>query len=165
MKKNKKNRFLTNAAIIAALYVVLTYLTSLLGLASGVIQCRLSEALCILPVFTPAAIPGLFVGCIISNVLTGSSLIDVVFGSIATLLGAYVTYMISKKGLPAFVYSLPTVFSNTLIIPFVLKFAYGYEGSLLFFVATVGAGEIISCTIFGTVLYFSLRKHSEYLFK
>lgn len=165
MKKNKKIRFLTDAAIIAALYVVLTYLTSLLGLASGAIQCRLSEALCILPVFTPAAIPGLFVGCIISNIVTGSSLLDVIFGSIATLLGAYVTYLISKKELSAFFYSLPTVFSNTLIVPLVLKFAYGFEGSLLFFVATVGAGEIISCTIFGTVLYCSLKKYSKYLFK
>ncbi len=69
--RNKKVLFAVQAAMIAALYVVLTYITNLLGLASGTIQVRFSEALCILPVFTPAAIPGLFIGCLISNLITG----------------------------------------------------------------------------------------------
>ena len=69
--EKKSALFLTQAAMIAALYVVLTYIANLFGLASGVIQIRLSEMLCILPVFTPAAIPGLFIGCLLSNILTG----------------------------------------------------------------------------------------------
>ena len=87
--RNKKVLFAVQAAMIAALYVVLTYITNLLGLASGTIQVRFSEALCILPVFTPAAIPGLFIGCLISNLITGGIIWDIIFGSIATLLGAH----------------------------------------------------------------------------
>ena len=82
--RNKKVLFAVQAAMIAALYVVLTYITNLLGLASGTIQVRFSEALCILPVFTPAAIPGLFIGCLISNLITGGIIWDIIFGSIAT---------------------------------------------------------------------------------
>ena len=86
--KNKKVKFIVDAAVIAALYVVLTYLAAAFNLSSGVIQVRFSEALTILPVFTPAAIPGLFVGCILANALTGAVVIDVICGSIATLIGA-----------------------------------------------------------------------------
>lgn len=86
--RNKKVLFITQGAVIAAIYVVLTYIVSLLGLTNGVIQVRLSEALTILPVFTPAAIPGLVVGCVISNILTGAVIWDVIFGSLATLIGA-----------------------------------------------------------------------------
>ena len=77
--RNKKVLFAVQAAMIAALYVVLTYITNLLGLASGTIQVRFSEALCILPVFTPAAIPGLFIGCLISNLITGGIIWDIIF--------------------------------------------------------------------------------------
>ena len=90
--RNKKVLFITQGAVIAAIYVVLTYIVSLLGLTNGVIQVRLSEALTILPVFTPAAIPGLVVGCVISNILTGAVIWDVIFGSLATLIGAVGTY-------------------------------------------------------------------------
>ena len=92
--RNKKVLFITQGAVIAAIYVVLTYIVSLLGLTNGVIQVRLSEALTILPVFTPAAIPGLVVGCVISNILTGAVIWDVIFGSLATLIGAIGTYML-----------------------------------------------------------------------
>ena len=95
--RNKKVLFAVQAAMIAALYVVLTYITNLLGLASGTIQVRFSEALCILPVFTPAAIPGLFIGCLISNLITGGIIWDIIFGSIATLLGALGTYFLQKE--------------------------------------------------------------------
>lgn len=97
--RNKKVLFAVQAAMIAALYVVLTYITNLLGLASGTIQVRFSEALCILPVFTPAAIPGLFIGCLISNLITGGIIWDIIFGSIATLLGALGTYFLRKRSL------------------------------------------------------------------
>ena len=83
--KSKKLVFICQAAVIAALYVVLTYVFS--AFASGVIQVRVSEALTILPAFTPAAIPGLVIGCLLSNTLTGCVLLDIIFGSVATLIG------------------------------------------------------------------------------
>ena len=110
--RNKKVLFAVQAAMIAALYVVLTYITNLLGLASGTIQVRFSEALCILPVFTPAAIPGLFIGCLISNLITGGIIWDIIFGSIATLLGALGTYFLRKKKFDTrFHLSSPTLLS------------------------------------------------------
>lgn len=110
--RNKKVLFAVQAAMIAALYVVLTYITNLLGLASGTIQVRFSEALCILPVFTPAAIPGLFIGCLISNLITGGIIWDIIFGSIATLLGALGTYFLRKRSLYThFHLSSPTLLS------------------------------------------------------
>ena len=92
---NKETLFITQAAAIAALYVVLTHVANMLGLANYVVQVRFSEALTILPFFTPAAIPGLFIGCIIANITTGCMLLDTIFGSIATLLGALGTYFIA----------------------------------------------------------------------
>ena len=92
----KKINFLTQAAMIAALYVVLTLAINAFGLASGAIQVRVSEALTILPYFTPAAIPGLFIGCLLSNTITGCALFDIIFGSIATLLGAVGTYLLRR---------------------------------------------------------------------
>ena len=158
-------RQVTTAALIAALYVVLTYVSNMLSLSSGVIQCRLSEALCILPVFTFSAVPGLFVGCLISNLLCSGVILDVVFGSIATLIGAFGTYLLAKKISNIFVLTLPTVFSNAIIIPFVLKYAYALDGAYLFFVATVGAGEIISSTVLGSFLYSYLKNKKNILFK
>lgn len=168
---------LVQAAMIAAVYVVLTLLANALGLANYVIQVRFSEALTILPFFTPAAVPGLFVGCILSNILTGCMPLDVIFGSLATLLGALGTYAIGRmsrqaaaKAVPEqqkrpFVYPmlapLPPIASNTLIVPFILAYVYQFEGSILWFMLTVGAGEVISCGILGLVLLFSLRKHKD----
>ena len=164
MKTAKKIRFISHGAAIAAIYVVLTYITNAFGLASGVIQCRFSEALCVLPAFTPAAIPGLFIGCFLSNLLTGSVIFDVIFGSLATLLGAIGTYYLSKKSANEFLFPLPCILANTLIIPFVLKIAYGAEGGLMFFFATVGLGEIISCGVLGMVLFYYLKKNKHKLF-
>ena len=166
MKRNKKTGYIAYAGVIAAVYVVMTYVTNALGLANGAIQCRFSEALCVLPAFTPAAVPGLFIGCFLSNIFTGAAAPDVVFGSLATLIGAVGTYFFAKKKMPALTFPLPAIIANTVIIPFVLKFAYtGSDGTLWFFAATVGAGEIISCGILGMLLYYSLKKHSEVLFK
>ena len=94
--RNKKVLLIVQAALIAAIYVVLTYFISAFNLASGAIQVRISEALTSLPVFTPAAIPGLFIGCLLSNLLTGCMPLDVVFGSLATLIGACGTYALRK---------------------------------------------------------------------
>ncbi len=155
----KSTRLVTQAAIIAALYVVLTEISALFGLSSGVVQVRFSEALTILPFFTPAAIPGLFVGCIISNFLAGGALFDIVFGSLATLIGAVCTYLFrrqSKYLAPVF-----PIAANTLIIPWVLKLVYGFEGTVLYFTATVFAGELVSCGIFGIILLLALEKRTD----
>ncbi len=84
MKEHQKTLYLVQGALIAALYVVLTLVAAGFDLASGAIQVRISEALCILPFFTPAAVPGLFVGCLAANLVTGSALPDIIFGSLAT---------------------------------------------------------------------------------
>lgn len=152
-----KTRILTNGAVIAAIYTVLTLISNMAGLGSGVIQVRISEALTSLPVFTPAAIPGLFVGCFLSNMLTGAVIWDVLFGSIATLIGAIFTRFIGKKN--KFLAILPPIISNTVIIPFVLKFAYGLDGALTFFMFTVGIGEIISCGVLGIILMRTIEKY------
>lgn len=153
---NKKVKFLTYSAVIAALYIVLTYVAQAFGLASGAIQLRLSEALCILPYFTPAAIPGLFIGCLLANVLTGCVFWDVLFGSLATLIGALFAYMLRKR---KWLVSIPNILSNTIIVPFVLRIVYDAPGTLAYFMLTVGAGEILSCGVLGMLLLFGLQKH------
>lgn len=155
-------RFLCHAALIAALYVALTFLAALLGLSSGVIQVRFSEAMCVLPAFTGAAVPGLFVGCLLANLLTGCVLPDVIFGSLATLIGAVGAYFLRKN---KWLVPLPTVVANTLIIPPILRFAYGAEGSLPYFALTVGIGEILSAYVLGLLLYAVLNKYKAQLFK
>lgn len=165
---NKKLLFIARAAVIAALYVVLTLLANAFGLANYAIQVRFSEALTILPFFTPAAIPGLFVGCVLSNTLTGCMLLDTVFGSIATLIGACGTYAIGramKKSVPArWLAPIPPILANTIIVPFVLAYVYKFEGSIPYFMVTVGAGEIISCYVLGEILLHSLLKPQKFLF-
>ena len=153
---NKKTRYLTHSALIAAMYVALTFIASLLGLASGVIQVRLSEALTILPLFTPAAVPGLFVGCVLANALTGSAAWDVVFGSIATLLGALGTYWCRKKN--KYLAPVFPILANMIIVPFVLRLVYGAPDSWIFLVISVGIGEIISCGVLGLLLHKILVK-------
>ena len=159
---NKKTLNLTWAALIAALYVVITFVANAAGLASGAIQVRLSEMLTIMPLFTWAAVPGLAIGCVLANFLTGCALWDVVFGSIATLLGALGTYYIGRRK-PVLGPVFPIV-SNALIVPLVLQYVYGLEGSYWYFMATVGAGEIISCGVLGMLLLFALQKYAGRLF-
>lgn len=159
---NRNLRFLCRGALVAALYVVLTWLCALVGMSSGVIQVRLSEALCVLPAFTGAAVPGLFVGCLLANLLTGSALPDVVFGSLATLIGALGAYFLRRH---KWLVPLPTVLANVLIIPFVLRFAYSLEGTIPYFMLTVGAGEVISAYICGMLLYAALVRQKAQLFK
>lgn len=151
-----KTTYLTHAALIAALYVILSLVSNMFGLASGAVQIRISEALTVMPVFTPAAIPGLFAGCIISNILTGCAPWDILFGSLATLIGALFTQVLKKHDILCL---LPPIASNTLILPFVLSFVYHFEGSLWYFAITIFAGEFISCGILGYLLKKVLRKY------
>ena len=151
---------LAQAAMIAAIYVVLTYLANALGLANYAIQVRISEALTILPYFTPAAVPGLFIGCLLSNILTGCALPDIVFGSLATLVAAILTRKLRKNKWMA---PLPPIAANAIVVPFVLLYAYGV-GPLWFTFLTVTAGEIISCGVLGMLLLFALQKYAGRLF-
>ena len=159
MKQN--TRHLTAAAAIAALYVVLTGLSALLGLDKGAIQFRISEALTVLPCLTPAAIPGLFVGCFLSNLLYGAMPPDLIFGSLATLLGAAGTYFLGKK--VKWLSALPPILSNAIIIPLVLKYAYHLDGSIPYFAATVFLGEFVCCGLIGTLLLYRIPKRLEEL--
>lgn len=159
---NKQLRYLVHAAVIAALYVVLTLIANTLGLANYAIQVRFSEALTILPFFIPAAIPGLFAGCILSNLLTGCLPLDIIFGSLATLLGALGTYALRNS--TKWLAPLPPIAANTLIVPFVLAYVYQFEGSIPYFMLTVGIGEIISCGILGMILLNVLLKYRKYIF-
>ncbi len=158
--KNKNVLFLTQAAMIAALYVVLTFVANAFGLANYAVQIRFSEALTILPYFTPAAIPGLFIGCLLSNILTGCAIMDIIFGSIATLIGAFFTYKLRKFKWLA---PVPPIVANAIVVPFVLKYAYGIE-PLWFSFLTVTAGELVSCGLLGMILLFSLQKYAGKIF-
>ena len=159
--KNKKTLLLCQGALIAALYIVLTFVANAFGLANYAVQVRFSEALTILPFFTPAAIPGLFIGCLLSNILTGCAIPDIIFGSIATLIGAILTYALRKQKWLA---PVPPIVANAIIVPLVLKYAYGIE-PLWFSFVTVTAGEIISCEILGMILLYALDKYKNVLFR
>lgn len=152
-----RTKTLTHAAIIAALYVVLTHLANFFGLASGVIQIRLSEALTILPYFTPAAIPGLFIGCLIANLTTGLHIIDVLVGSTTTLLAAYLTYRLRSSS--PWLSPLPPIVLNALIVPLVIRYVYQVPGALLYFMSTVALGEILSAGLLGMLLLFTIKKN------
>ena len=158
--KNNRVTYLTQAAMIAAIYVVLTYVFA--PFSFGEIQVRVAEALTILPMFTPAAVPGLFVGCLIGNILAGAVLPDIIFGSLATLIGAVFTCKLREKR--PFFGTLPPVIANTVIVPLVLRFAYGVNLPIPFLMLTVGAGELISCTALGLVLYRTLSRYGRYIF-
>ena len=156
--KNQKINALCTGGMIAALYVVLTLLANAFGLANYAIQVRFSEALTILPFFTPVAIPGLTIGCLLSNILTGCAIPDIIFGTLATLIGAYFTLILSKKN--KYLASIPPIAANTIIVPFVLKYAYGLEPIWFSFI-TVFVGEVISCGILGTLLLLALEKQKN----
>ena len=168
--RNKNVTFMVQAAIIAALYVVLTFVANALGLASHTIQVRFSEALCILPFFTPAAIPGLWIGCLIANLATGAVIWDIIFGSIASLLGAIGTYLLRRH---KFLCTLPPVIANMIIVPFILVYGYGIprvylknvDVTIIFNAMTVGIGGVISVCVVGSILLIVLNKYKDTIFR
>ena len=158
--RRQKTTAITQAAIIATLYIVLTFLANAFGLANYAVQIRFSESLTILPYFIKTAIPGLFIGCLLSNILTGCAIPDIVFGSLATLIGAVITYAFRKHKWAA---PVGPILSNAIIVPFVLLYAYGIQ-PLWFSFVTVTIGEILSCGVLGMLLLFALEKHRHVLF-
>ncbi len=164
MLRKRKIEFIITGALIAAAYAGLTYLSNVFGLAYGPIQLRASEVLTILPVFTPAAIPGLTVGCFIANI--GSfNVADMVFGTFATLLAALLTYMfrdLKIKKLPLLSMFMPVII-NAVIIGFEIALFFLPEGySFWGFVISgleVGLGEMIVCYVFGIPFYMVVKKY------
>lgn len=155
--KQKSTLFLTQAAMIAAVYVVLTLIMAMAGLSSGAIQIRLSEALCVLPYFTSAAIPGLTVGCLLANILISGSIYDILFGTLATLIGAIGSYLLRQY---KWLVPLPPIAANTIILPFVLSWSGMSSEGIPFMMLTIGIGEIISCGLFGILLLYTLEKYN-----
>ena len=155
MNKTLNVKFVATSAVIAAAYVALSLVSAAFGLAFGPVQFRVSEILCILPVFTPAAIPGLFVGCIISNCfVSGMIWADIVFGSLATLFAAVLARKLRRF---KWLVPLPAVVLNALVVPFVLKFGYGFGDALWFMAITVGLGQIGACYCFGMPFMYALE--------
>ena len=159
--RDLKTLRIVSGAAIAAVYVVLTVLAASVNLASGAIQVRFSEALTVLPFFTPAAVPGLAVGCLLSNILTGCAIPDIIFGTLATLLGALGTRLLRGN---RFLCTLPPVIANTLIVPFVLTYAYHIPGGVPYLMLTVGIGEVIACMILGQILLTGLLPVADRVF-
>jgi uncharacterized membrane protein len=172
MKKTAK--FISTAAIVAALYVVLSLLTYTFSYLE--IQCRVAEALCMTIFYTPAGIFGVIIGCFITNLIGGSP-IDMIFGTAATLIAALMTYPIARtirnkngpvlKMKHALLIPIPTVLVNAIVIPFVLYFGYQVTSFanaekmlpvLLLLSLSVFLGEVISCYVFGPVLVLALNR-------
>ncbi len=152
----KRTRYITASAVIAALYVVLSVVSGLFGLSAGVFQLRLSEVLTVLPFLTPAAVPGLAIGCAVYGLISGAVVWDVVFGTAATLIAAACTHALRKKS--PYLACLPPIVANTLIIPPVLAFAYGAPQSLALCAMGVFLGELVACGLLGTLLLRLLVK-------
>lgn len=165
--KNSKALFVTESAIIAALYVTLTWVSNIVGLSYGSIQFRISEVLTILPVFTPAAIPGLTVGCIIANFNSPYGLLDVALGSLATLVASTLCYKLRNKrthGLPVLSALMP-VWANALAVSLVICpfFSEIESGALMAFAVScvqVGFGELVTGTFLGLLLFKTLVKNN-----
>jgi uncharacterized membrane protein len=156
MKMTKEHQgalWITQAAVIAALYVVLTLVFAPIAFGTSGIDLRISECLTILPMFTPAAIPGLFIGCVIANILGGAVLWDIIFGSVATLIGAAVAYLLRHN---RWLVPVPTIAANTIIVPLVLRYAYGVNLPMIALFGTVFIGEVLGCYVLGEILAAAL---------
>ena len=158
-KSDEKVIHMVQAAMIAAVYVALTL--PIQPIAYGPIQFRISEALTILPYFTSAAIPGVTIGCFLSNILMGAPLPDIIFGTLATLIGTIFSRMLRRQ---KFLVCIPPILSNALIIPWVLKFAYKFEDAVPFMMLTVGAGEVLAAGVLGTMLLLALERCRNMVF-
>jgi uncharacterized membrane protein len=156
----KKTQYLTQAAIIAAIYTVLVIIFDYTSY--GIIQFRIAEALTILPYFTPAAIPGVTVGCILSALITGASPIDMIFGSLATLIAAILSYLLRRN---KYLVPIPPIVVNALVIPWVLRYTLTEAESIPYMTFTVGLGELLSAGVLGLMLLFALEKVKNIVFK
>ena len=157
---DRKTKEIVLGAVIAALYVALTL--PFAPIAYGPVQFRIAEALTVLPYFTPAAVPGVTLGCLLSNILMGSPLPDIVFGTIATLIGAIFSYRLRVH---KYLVCVPPIVANALIIPWVLKFAYGVPDLVPVMMFTVGLGEVLAVGVLGNIFLLSLERCRKMLFQ
>lgn len=158
--KNITTKMTAQGAVIAAVYVVLTL--AFAPISFGAVQFRISEALCILPFFTVAAVPGVSIGCLLANILAGAALPDIIFGTLATLIGAIISYRlrsVSKR-----LVCVPPILANAIIIPFVLKVAYGMTDLIPYMMLTVGIGEVLAVGVLGNLLMLALEPKSSFIF-
>lgn len=164
MSRKENTKFIITGALIAAAYAGLTYLSNAFGLAYGPIQLRVSEVLTLLPIFTPAAIPGLTLGCFIANI--GSfNVADLLFGTLATLVAALMTRWLKDikfKGLPLLAI-LPPVLVNALVIGFEIAVFYlsgdNFFWGFIISALEVGLGQLIVCYVFGIPFYLVVKKY------
>ncbi len=157
---NKKTLFITQAAAIAAIYTVLVMVFNFSSF--GPVQFRVAEALTVLPYFTPAAIPGLAIGCFLSNLLNSADVLDIIFGSLATLIAAVLSYQLRRFKL---LVPVPPIVVNALVVPFILRYAYFEADSIPAMMVSVGAGQLLAAGVIGLVLLFSLDKVKHVIFK
>lgn len=158
--KSKNTLFITEAAVIAAIYTVLVLIFQLSSF--GPVQFRVAELLTVLPYFTPAAIPGVTIGCFLSAVITGAAGLDIVFGSLATLIAAILSYCLRRY---KYLVPIPPIVVNALVVPWVLKYAYGEAQPVSFMMLTVGAGELFAAGVLGMILLLSLDKIKHFVFR
>ncbi len=159
--ENRKNfsmtlKYIVMGAAIAAIYATLTLV--LQPISFSVYQVRVSEALSILPYFTSSAVPGLFIGCLIANLLGGAVIWDVVFGSIATLIAAAIAYFMKKHNVSKFLIPLPSVIANTIIIGLLMRYVYNFDMSLLLCMLSIFVGQAIACYVVGIPLMLAIEK-------
>ena len=157
---NKKTLFITEAAVIAAIYTVLVVI--FVPISFGPLQVRIAEALTILPFFTPAAIPGVTIGCFLSGLLTLADPLDIVFGSLATLIAATLSYLLRRN---KYLVPIPPIVANAIVIPWILRYAYDLPDSIPFMMMTVGFGEVLSAGVMGLVLLLALEKVKHVVFR
>ena len=155
MKVNH-TKFWIQAALIAAIYATLTIVLGSFGY--GPIQFRIAEALTVLPALTPAGIPGLFVGCMVANILGPYGMLDMVLGGGATLIAAILSYKLRKH--PILV-PLPPVLVNAVVIGAMLYYAYGVPMNLFACMGTVGLGQLVSCYAIGYPLLKILSRYEN----
>ena len=149
-------KYIVMGAAIAAIYATLTLV--LQPISFSVYQVRVSEALSILPYFTSSAVPGLFIGCLIANLLGGAVIWDVVFGSIATLIAAAIAYFMKKHNVSKFLIPLPSVIANTIIIGLLMRYVYNFDMSLLLCMLSIFVGQAIACYVVGIPLMLAIEK-------
>lgn len=159
--KNPRTAKLAQGAVIAALYVALTIVFAPISFRE--VQVRIAEALTILPLFSGAAVPGLFIGCLLANFIGGAAVPDIIFGSLATLIGAIGTWMLRNK--KPVLGTIPPILSNTVIIPFVLRYAYSVELPIPILMLSLFIGEVLSCGVLGMILYYALNRRRQAIFK
>ena len=160
-RKKFSVRDLAQGAIIAAIYALLTIF--LAPISSGLVQCRVAEAMSVLPYFTFSAVPGLFIGCLLANLLTGAPIYDVLFGSLATLIAAYLTYALRNR-VPKYLAPMPSVVVNALVVGWLLTSVYQVGVSFWAAAGYVAIGQAIACFALGLPLMTLLERFRGKLF-